>query len=139
MSKEERNDPLFEILLLQNAPGASVRKPSDDVLEFWVREDHVELHRKGGFLVSSAGLLSLGSDVREVTVGAFTIVIFLDQALECRSGRSGLGFFCRHFRDSTVLAVAVAPCRRLVRGRWRSCFIRRGSCSCESVHFEKGI
>jgi hypothetical protein len=135
MSKEERNDPLFECLLLKNAPGASVRKPRDNVLEFWVREDHVKLHRKGGFLVSGAGLGNLGSDVREVVVRAFTIVVFLEKALEC-----GLRFFRGHFRDSTVLAVAIALWRRLaVGGRWRSCFIGRGSCSCEGVHCEKGV
>jgi hypothetical protein len=50
MPEIERNDLLFEGLLLRDAPGSAMRKPSNYVFKVWVGEDHMKLHRKGLFL-----------------------------------------------------------------------------------------
>jgi hypothetical protein len=137
--KEERNDPLFEGFLLVDAPGASVRKPRDNVLICGIRQNHVKLHGKGGFLVSSAGIGGLGGDLGKVAVRALSIIAFVENDL------GGLFFFHWHHGDvlhitstRTGLVVALALGRRLIGRRLWGDIIRRGRCRCEGVHCEKG-
>ena len=136
MPKEERNDPLFKGFLLKDAPGASVRKPRDNVLVCGIRQNHVKLHRKGGFLVSSAWIDELGRNLGKIAVRALSIIAFVDNEL------AGLGFFPVHqgdfLRITTGLVVVLALGRRLFGGSWRSNIVRRGCCCCESIHCEEG-
>ena len=49
-AKVERNDLIFKGLLLQDAPGTTVRKPRDDGFELVVAENHVQLDGEGWLL-----------------------------------------------------------------------------------------
>mmetsp|Transcript_2183 Transcript_2183/g.6142 ORF Transcript_2183/g.6142 Transcript_2183/m.6142 type:complete len:242 (+) Transcript_2183:837-1562(+) len=54
MSKVERNDQLFKHGRFQNAPRSAVRVPANALLEFGIRQDLVQLERKGRFLLALA-------------------------------------------------------------------------------------
>lgn len=50
MAEEERDDLFFKVCLVEDAPGATVREPRDNVRKFGCAQHHVKLHWKGWYL-----------------------------------------------------------------------------------------